>query len=99
MPSLGGPFEAPTTSSLPEERAGFAGPRPSAGGAPSRPPILLGRVGREAYGRRASPVVGNDVDHRRLARGRRALQGRADLVRLLAVLAVRAEIHRHLVVA
>src|SRR5438309_3719944 len=98
---LGGPSRPPSPPSPPEGRPGYAGPSPSAGGlgGPSRPPILLGRVGREAYGRRASPVVGNDVDHRRLAGGRRALQRRPDLVRFLAVLAVRAEVHRHLVVA
>ena len=42
------------------------------------PPLC--RVRREPHGRRARLGVGDDVDHRRLARGERALERRADVV-------------------
>src|SRR5262245_10157088 len=48
----------------------------------------LCRVGGEAYRLRPRLGIGDDVDHRRLARGERALQSRADVVRLLHELAV-----------
>src|SRR5262249_24827137 len=64
----------------------------------SRPPIYLGAISREANRRRASPIVGDDVDDRRLPRRRRPIEGRPDFVRLLDVLTVSAEVLRHLVV-
>src|SRR5262249_10648858 len=76
---------------------------------PVRPSILLwtrsgrllqsGRVRREADRRRPRPVVGDHVDDGRLPGRRGALERGPDLVWLLAVLAVCAEVLRHLVVA
>src|SRR6185295_19298608 len=60
---------------------------------------LLCRVRREADGGGARLVVRDDVDHRRLARGPRALKRRADVVGLLHVLSVGAHGHGHLVPA
>src|SRR5262245_9135785 len=92
-----GALEAPFTLSTP--RGGPATPgrlrARGAWGALRGPPLVeLGAISRKANRRRACAVVGDDVDHRGLARGRRALQRGADLVRLLAILTVRAEVHR-----
>src|SRR5919108_4887884 len=61
--------------------------------------LTLRRVGGEAHGLRARLVVGDDVHHRRLAGGERALERRPDLVRLLDELAVRAQLLGYAVVA
>src|SRR4030081_1495240 len=61
--------------------------------------LPLRGVGGEADGLRPRLGVGDDVDHRRLARGERALERGADVVRLLHVLAVRAQLLGHPVVA
>src|SRR6266478_1907122 len=61
--------------------------------------LPLGGVGGEADGLRPRLPVGDDVDHRRLARGERTLERGADVVRLLHVLAVRAQLLGHPVVA
>src|SRR3981189_2999078 len=56
--------------------------------------LPLCRVRREPHRRRARLGIGDDVDHRRLARGERTLERGADVVRLLHVLAVRAQPRR-----
>src|SRR6267378_4414245 len=60
--------------------------------------LPLRGVGGEADGLRPRLGVGDDVDHRRLARGERTLERGADVVRLLHVLAVRAQLLSHPVV-
>src|SRR3984893_9573523 len=61
--------------------------------------LPLRGVGGEADGLRPRLGVGDDVDQRGLARGARELERGADVVRLLHVLAVRAELLGHPVVA
>src|SRR5258705_9458459 len=61
--------------------------------------LPLGGVGGEADGLRPRLGIGDDVDHRRLARGERTLERGADVVRLLHVLAMPAQCLAHPVVA
>src|SRR5260370_6249335 len=72
---------------------------PASAWAMVRASLPLGGVGGEADGLRPRLPIGDDVDHRRLARGERALERGADVVRLLHVLAVRAQLLGHPVVA
>src|SRR5713226_7337442 len=71
---------------------------PAKAWAMSGPPPLRG-VGGEAHRLRPRLVVGDDVDHRRLARGEGPLERGTDVVRLLHELAVRAQLLRDAVVA
>src|SRR5438093_6395221 len=89
---------APPPSRLPCEPARRGIPLDSPA-TPLRRSPLLGGVGREANRLGPSPVVGLHVDHRRLAGRPRPLERRTDLRGLLDVLAVRAEVLGHLVVA